>query len=160
MLKASGIVRTQIAPKAGPQVDGLYVENEVGAADFGVVKRTIDQDAKVYSLPFTSVRVVTADVTLTAEDNGAVVYVDSADPVAVTVPTPFAGLRFRVIFAQADNAHEISTGSAVAIAAKGLTAVAGEDLVNSTSAAGDTVVLTGITSTLYHAVLTGTFTKA
>jgi hypothetical protein len=159
-MKATGLLRTSIAPKAGPQVDGLYVENEAASSSFGVVKRTIAGDSNAYSLPFTSVRVVTADTTLTAEDNGAVIYVDSADPVAVILPTPFAGLRFRVIFGQADNAHEVSTGAAVAIQAKGLTAVAGEDLVNSTSAAGDSVDLVGISATLYHAVLTGTFTKA
>ena len=156
------IQRTQLDPKAGPQKDSFFVNGKVGAnADgyFGVVQRKIDGDSDVYTLPFQSVDTVVADVTLTPEQNGRTIVIDSADPVIVTLPDAKVGLKYKVIILQADNAHAVSPQAADGIAAKGLTATVDKDIVNSTSAAYDSLVIEAISDSLWHAVVTGTWTK-
>jgi hypothetical protein len=157
------ISRTQIDPKAGPQEDGFFVSNKVGAnADgyFGVVKRTIAGDSTVYTVPCASVQEVTSgNVTLTAEQNGQTVVLNNTSGSIVTLPTAKKGLEFTVVIQQAANTHAVSPEAADGIAAKGLTAVVDKDLVNSTSAAYDAVVIRGVAANLWHAVLTGTWTK-
>jgi hypothetical protein len=162
MKQVTGIQRTQIDPKAGPQVDSFFVSAKIGAnADgyFGVVQRKIDGDSDVYTVPCQSVDTVTADVTLTAEQNGRTIVIDSADPVIVTLPDAKVGLKYKVIILQADNAHAVSPQAADGIAAKGLTAVVDKDLINSTSAAYDSVEIEAVSSALWHAVVSGTWTK-
>jgi hypothetical protein len=159
MKQASGIARTEIAPKAGPQVDGLYVSKKT--ADFGMVKRTIDGDSTVYALPFQSVitQSATGTVTLTPEQNGATVVLDSTDPITVQLPTAQKGLKYNVLVVGVDNAHAVSPTADAGIAAKGLTAALDKDLINSTSAAYDAVELEAVSAVLWIARIVGTWTK-
>lgn len=157
------IGRTANDPKPGPQVDSLWVSNKTGVADdgyFGVVKRKIDQDSTVYTVPCESVQEVTSgNVTLTPEQNGQTVYLNNTSGSIVTLPTAKVGLRYTVVIGGASNSHAVSPQAADGIGATGLTAVVDKDLVNSTSAAYDAVVLRAVKANLWHAVVTGTWTK-
>lgn len=160
MNATTGLQRTNIAPKPGPQVDAFFVENKNPATDstFGCLKRKIDGDSKEYFVPSQVVIPKSAAFTITPEENGATYYVTGTGVVA-TLPYAVKGLRYKVIIGQASNTHAVSPQAVDGIAAKGLTAVVDKDLVNSTSAIYDSVVLEAVDDNLWHAVLSGTWTK-
>lgn len=159
MKQATGIQRTTIAPKAGPQVDGLYVEqkNPSTSNSFGAVKRKIDGDSAEYFVPTVAAKAKSAAYQITAEENGSTYYVTGGT--VISLPDAVPGLQYTVIFGDANNANAISPKAADGIAAKGLTAVVNKDLVNSTGAAYDSAVVRCVSANLWHAVVTGTFTK-
>lgn len=157
------ISRTQLDPKPGPQEDSLFVSAKTGANDdgyFGVIKRKIDQDTTVYTVPCESAQEVTSgNVTLTAEQNGQTVYLNNTSGSIVTLPSAKVGLRFQVVAGLPANTHAVSPQAADAIAANGLTAVVDKDLVNSTSTTYASAVIRCVKAGVWHAVVTGTWTK-
>lgn len=160
MNASTGIQRTTIAPKAGPQVDSFFVEGKAPSSEstFGVVKRKIDQDSTEYFIANDMVIPKSAAFTVTPEQNGCTFYVTSTGVVA-TLPEAVVGLKYKFIIGEASNTHAVSPQAADGIAAKGLTAVVNKDLINSTSAIYDSVEVECVTTNLWHAVVTGTFTK-
>ncbi len=158
-----GVGRTANNPKAGPQKDAFWVGHKTGMNDdgyFGVLRRSVDGDSTVYTVPFQSVQSVTSgNVTLTAEQNGQTVYLDNTSGSVVTLPTAKVGLRFKVIIGQPANTHAVSPQAADGIAANGLTAVVDKDLVNSTSTTYASAVIECVKANLWQAVVTGTWTK-
>jgi hypothetical protein len=155
----SHILRSAFRPKPGPQSVGVYVADANQRPE--IVKRssTGGTDSNRYFGQYTSVRVVTADVTLTAQDDGAHVIIDSADPVVVSLPATSAGLKFTVSVKQADNAHAVNPVAADKIFATGITAEDNKDLLNSTSTVGASIVLEGDGVDGYFARVTGTWTR-
>jgi len=160
MKASTGIQRTNIAPKPGPQVDAFWVENKNPAADstFGVVKSKIDQDSTEYFFARDMAIAKAAAFAVTPEQNGATFYITSTGVIA-TLPEAVMGLKYKFIIGEASNTHAVSPQAADGIAAKGLTAVVDKDLVNSTSAIYDSVVIEAVGANLWHAVLSGTWTK-
>jgi hypothetical protein len=160
MKQVTGVQRTTIAPKAGPQVDALFVEGKNPSSDstFGVLKRKIDGDTKEYFIPCNAVIPKAAAFTVTPEENGSTYYITSTGVVG-TLPSAVKGLQYTFIIGEASNTHALSPQAADGIAAKGLTAVVDKDLVNSTSAIYDSVVLRAVDDNLWHAVVSGTWTK-
>ena len=159
MNATTGILRTQVAPKAGPQVDALYVEGKNPATQnsLGAVKRKVDGDTTEYFVPTVGAQAKSAAYQITAEQNGSTFYVTGGT--VISLPDAVPGMEYTVIFGDANNANAISPKAADGIAAKGLTAVVDKDLVNSTGAAYDSAVLRCVAVNLWHAVVTGTFTK-
>ena len=156
----SGLIRSIVSPKPGPQVDAFYVENKNPSADstFGVVKRKIDGDAAEYFVNTGAVKVKSAgNFSITPEEHGSTFYV-TATAVA-SLPDAVKGLRYVIIWGVANNANAVSPSALDGIAAKGLTAVVNKDLVNSTSVIYDSVVLVAVDDNLWHATLSGTYTK-
>lgn len=142
MNATTGIQRTNIAPKSGPQVDALYAVGNPSATDFGMVKRKIDGDSAVYALPFESVKEITADLTLTPEDNGKTVVFNTTTSLVVNLPATAKGLRYRFfskIAAGSGVGHSVSPNAADKIFASGFTTADDKDAVNTqaTAAVGD-----------------------
>lgn len=161
MKSFSGILRSVMAPKAGPQRDSIYVEGKAPSTNstFGVIKRLIDGDSKEYFIPSGAAIVKSAgNFTITPEENGSTYYVTTAGAIA-SLPDAVKGLRYRIVYGVVNNAHAVSPSALDAVAAKGLTAVVNKDLVNSTSALYDSVDLVAVDDNLWHATLSGTFTK-
>lgn len=159
MNAATGIQRTQIAPKAGPQVDAFYVEgkNPSTQNSQGAVKRKVDGDTAEYFVPTVAAKAKAAAYQITAEENGSTFYLTGGS--VISLPDAVPGLQYTVIMGDANNANAISPKAADGIAAKGLTAVVDKDLINSTGAAYDSAVVRCVSANLWHAVVTGTFTK-
>jgi hypothetical protein len=155
----SHILRSTLRPKPGPQTVGLYVADSKDRPE--LVKRDVNGalDSNRYFAQFTSVRTVTANVTLTANDDGALVILDSADPIVVTLPATVAGFRVSVYVKQADNAHAVSPQAADKIFATGITAADDKDLINSTSTVGAMADFVGDGADGWFARVTGTWTR-
>lgn len=160
MKPAYNVGRTKIAPKPGPQSDALFVDDKNPSSDstFGVLKRKILGDSNEYFVPCHATIAKSAAFTVTPEENGSTYYITSTGVVA-TLPSAVKGLQYTFIIGEASNTHALSPQAADGIAAKGLTAVVNKDLINSTSAIYDSVVLRAAGDNLWHAVLSGTWTK-
>ena len=155
---ASHILRSSFRPKPGPQAVGVYVAD--GNQRPEIVKREAagGNDSDRYFAQFTSVRTVTADTTLTAQDDGALLILNSADPILVTLPSTAAGLHFAFFVKLADNGHGFSPAAADKIFVSGLTAVDDKDLLNSTSAVGAFAEVWGDGADGWFGRVNGTFT--
>ena len=156
----SHILRSAFRPKPGPQSVGFYVAD--GNQRPELVKRASGggNDANRYFGQYTSVRVVTADTTLTAQDDGAHIIINSSDPVVVQLPATSAGLKFTVSVKLADNLHSVSPVAADKIFVAGLTAADDANVINSTSTVGASIVLEGDGVDGYFGRVTGTWTMA
>ena len=94
------------------------------------------------------VKVVTADTTLTAADNGALIIVNAAATKVITLPATVAGLRFTITHQVATTGgagHSLSPAAADLIRGDGITPADNKDLIctQATSRIGDSVTVVG-----------------
>lgn len=94
-------------------------------------------------LPLLTARTLTATTTLTADDNGATLYLNSATEFVTTLPAPVLGMRFTFIVAAAPSGASytvVSASSANIIKGHVLTSeVTAAGAADSETAGGDTL---------------------
>jgi hypothetical protein len=138
----AGILVTDIAPKAGPGLYGVYADRSTGQ-----MRVTKGASSTVFALPNERVVVVAAAHTLTSADDGTTVVVDSTTSRIVTLPSAaVANQVFRVFVktpAGSAAGHSVAPATGDTIYAKGITPAASKSLINTqaTGAMGDAVTL-------------------
>lgn len=140
---AGGLLTTSRAPKSGPGFTPHFVkpsDKRIYHSKFG----STDQ----YNVVPLSVKVITADTTLTAADEGKLIVFDSTTSLVVSLPATAKNLTFWFYVKTAAGSgagHSISPVAADKIYAKGFTAAANKDAINTqaTGAQGDAFSVIG-----------------
>jgi hypothetical protein len=101
-------------------------------------------------------RVVSGNTTLTASDNGCMVYIDSGTARTMTLPQPAAGLHFTLACGQA-AAHVLSPTGSSKFNGLGLTKTNGQTLVSAVSAGNFVRIVAVDTSNWYILESRGTW---
>jgi hypothetical protein len=126
----------------------IYVSGKTGV-DLGrlFVDRGTDGESSREVIRTQKVLTKTASFSLTAEDDGAIVILDSTTAIVATLPSTAKGMQFTFLVKQLPGAgvHAISPAAADKIFGPGLTAADNKDLQASAAAdaVGDFVTLTG-----------------
>lgn len=138
------IRKSDLLPKGNGYSVGVVVKSS--GSDKGRVAINRDGTNTEFITPV-RYRAITADLTLTAADDGNVIAFDSTTALTVTLPATRAGLKYTFVLKQLPGAgtHAISPNAVDKIFAPGFTAADGKAIVATAAAdgVGDFITLVG-----------------
>lgn len=150
------------------RVSDLVPNGDGGSAGIGVktdkrfyINRDGSNDEPIAT---DKIKIVTANTTLTAEDDGCTVIIDTATSVIVSLPATAAGLKFAVVIktpTTIGNLHSVSPAALDKLMGDGFAALDNKDAQNTQASAkqGDALELVGDGVDGYLIKATGTWAR-